>query len=130
MRDTGNTRNKRICRKVLLIGELSKQHNRKIDYYLCMPGGIKLYVFTRNYSNSCYEKCKSEIPIERLLTTRNENPAIMGLVKYVRHIKSYLIDYYDLPVYDTKGKGTRKKREWIQVQKKEKRWDDDNSTAA
>ena len=66
-----------------------KNGQRKLDYYLKMRDGREYYMFTRDHSASCYEICKSAIPV-------NKVTAIMGLVKYLNFMMPYFVEYYGL----------------------------------
>lgn len=75
-----------------------KAHNNKLDYYLRTPAGDELYLFTRKYSTTCYEMCKSGTPIHSILYGKKNNTAFMNLSKYLNFMMPYLVEYYDLAV--------------------------------
>jgi hypothetical protein len=50
-----------------------------LDYYLRTPSGEELYLFTREYSTTCYETCKSGAPINSILHGKKNNTAFMRL---------------------------------------------------
>jgi hypothetical protein len=75
---------------------LAKKGNNKLDYYLRTPDRNELYLFTRRYSTTCYEMCKSGVPINTVLHGRKNNTAFMNLSKYLNFMMPYFIEYYDL----------------------------------
>ncbi len=75
---------------------MARKANNKLDYYLWTPTGKKLYLFTREYSTTCYEMCKSGAPINSILFGRKNNIAFMNLSKYLKFMMPYFVDYYDL----------------------------------
>ena len=83
-----------IKNNIFMIGK--KNGQRKLDYYLKMRDGREYYMFTRDHSASCYEICKSAIPVNKVLQIRNRNTAIMGLVKYLNFMMPYFVEYYGL----------------------------------
>ena len=60
-------KNINLKHNILLVAKKSKKSGRKLDYYLRMPNGDEEYAFTRNYSNTCYDICKSGYPINKAL---------------------------------------------------------------
>lgn len=77
---------------------MARKGNNKLDYYLITPEGSELYLFTREYSTTCYEMCKSGVPINTVLYGRKNNTAFMNLSKYLNFMMPYFIEYYDLAV--------------------------------
>lgn len=77
---------------------LARMANNKLDYYLRTPKGDELYLFTRNYSTTCYEMCKSGVPINTVLYARKKNTAFMNLSKYLNFMMPYFEEYYELSV--------------------------------
>lgn len=76
----------------------AKKENNKLDYYLRTPIGEELYLFTRKYSTTCYETCKSGVPINTVLHGKKNNTAFMNLVNYLNFMMPYFVEYYDLEV--------------------------------
>lgn len=74
----------------------AKKGNDKLDYYLKTPAGEEYYLFTKGYSTTCYETCKSEAPINAILYGKKNNTAFMKLVKYLNFMMPYFVEYYDL----------------------------------
>lgn len=74
------------------------QNDKKLDYYMLLPNKKEEYMFTRHYSTICYETCKSGIPVNYMLHIRKRNPAVMNLVKYLKFMMPYFIDYFQLDV--------------------------------
>ncbi|MDY3121452.1 MAG: hypothetical protein SOW26_02820 [Suipraeoptans intestinalis] len=75
---------------------MARKANNKLDYYLRTSTGEELYLFTREYSTTCYEMCKSGAPINSVLFGRKNNTAFMNLSKYLNFMMPYFVDYYDL----------------------------------
>lgn len=75
---------------------IAKKKNRKLNYYLRTLAGEELYLFTRRYSKTCYDICKSGVPINTILHGRKNNTAFMNLSKYLNFMMPYFIEYYDL----------------------------------
>ena len=73
-----------------------KANDRKLDYYLRTPGGEEIYLFTKEYSTTCYETCKSGAPINTVLHGKKNNPAFMKLVKHLNFMMPYFVEYYEL----------------------------------
>lgn len=73
-----------------------KKENQKLHYYLRMKCGKQLYLFTRSFSPACYRMCKENPLINDILYRREKNTAIMNLVKYMKRMMPYFIDYYNL----------------------------------
>lgn len=82
-----------LHRNVCLVATKSCQY-RKLDYYLVLPNGQWFYGFTRDYSTTCYELCRSKISVDKVIRCKRNNKAIMNLVKYVKRMVPYLIQYY------------------------------------
>lgn len=90
-----------MARKVSLKNNnliMPKKANNKLDYYLKTQTGEELYLFTNNYSTTCYEMCKSGTPINVVLHGRKNNTAFMNVAKYLNFMMPYFVDYYDLSV--------------------------------
>ena len=87
-------KNKSISNKIKLVGV--KRNFRTIDFYITMPGGERLYAFTKNYSEKVYEICKKGIRINDLITRKSRDKGMMNLVKYTNYIMPYLYEYYEL----------------------------------
>ena len=77
---------------------VAKKAHNKLNYYLGTPAGDESYLFTREYSTTCYEICKSGAPIHSILYGRKNNMAFMNLSKYLNFMMPYLVEYYDLAV--------------------------------
>lgn len=77
---------------------IAKKAYNKLDYYLRTHAGDELYLFTREYSTTCYEMCKSGAPINSILYGRKNNKAFMNLSKYLNFMMPYFVEYYDLAV--------------------------------
>ena len=77
---------------------MAKKANNKLDYYLKTQAGEELYLFTKNYSTTCYEMCKSGTPINAVLHGRKNNTAFMNLAKYLNFMMPYFVEYYDLAI--------------------------------
>ena len=75
---------------------MAKKVNNKLNYYLRTSTGEEYYLFTREYSTTCYEMCKSGAPINSVLFGRKNNTAFMNLSKYLNFMMPYFVDYYDL----------------------------------
>ncbi len=77
---------------------VAKKSRNKLNYYLKTLGGEELYLFTREYSTTCYNLCKSGVPVQTVLLARKRNRALMNLSKYLRFMMPYLVEYYNLNV--------------------------------
>lgn len=77
---------------------IAKKAYNKLDYYLRTHAGDELYLFTREYSTTCYEMCKSGAPINSILYGRKNNKAFINLSKYLNFMMPYFVEYYDLAV--------------------------------
>lgn len=75
---------------------IARKANHKLDYYLRIPTREELYLFTREYSTTCYEMCKSGAPINTVLYGKKNNTAFMNLSKYLNFVMPYFVEYYDL----------------------------------
>ena len=71
--------------------------DKKIDYYVNIPGQEKIYAFTRKYSPNTYRISRAGIRVNELLTTRSKDSSVMRLVKFTRYILSYLVEEYQIP---------------------------------
>lgn len=81
-----------------VVARLKRLENgeRKLEYYLEAGKGKWLYLFTRNYSNTCYDACKSGERVAKLICGRKRNDAYMKLVKHLKRMMPYMMEYYDL----------------------------------
>lgn len=87
----------RIGNNINLIGIKNfKKRDKLIDYYLVLPDQTKLYAFSRTYTHSTYNMCKSGILVNELLGTRSRDTSIMRLVKYTNVMMPYLVEEYGL----------------------------------
>ncbi len=66
-----------------------------MDYYMLFPDNSENYMFTRSYSQSCYEICKAGVPINNILHIRCRNIAIMQLSKYLKVMMPYFAEYFN-----------------------------------
>ena len=73
-----------------------KGEKKKVDYYLITSGNRMIYAFTRNYTNSTYELCKSGIRANDLAAKKSKDVSIMRLVNYYKLMVPYLADEYEL----------------------------------
>ena len=86
---------------VLLTGVKSRKDcDRMIDYYIEQPGRERIYAFTRVYTRSTYEMCKSGIRINELMIKRSRDGGVMGLVDHLNIMLPYLREYYEIPARD------------------------------
>lgn len=84
----------------------------KLDYYLREKRGEELYLFTRKYSEDCYRICKSGASVNKVISIKSRNVAVMGLVKYLKIVMPYFITYYDKKtVSNEKNKGHSRNHE-------------------
>lgn len=88
----------RVKEKYRLTARLKRLEGgeRKLDYYLDIPEEGTMYLFTRNYSNTCYDACKSGIGVMNILYGRKRNVSYMNLVKCLKRMMPYLVEYYEL----------------------------------
>lgn len=86
---------KRVRNNIFVVARKSPR-DKKLDYFMQLPNKEENYLFTKNYSAKCYDVCKAGIPINKLLGTRENNPAVMCLVKYLNYMMPYFIEYYEL----------------------------------
>lgn len=77
---------------------IAKKANNKLDYYLRTQAGGEFYLFTKEYSTTCYEICKSGAPINTVLHGKKNNAAFMKLVSYLNFMMPYFVEYFDLEV--------------------------------
>lgn len=77
---------------------IAKKQARKLAFYVRSNSGEEFYLFTRKYSTTCYELCKSGVPINSILHGRRDNEAFMNLSKHLNHMMPYFVDYYELQV--------------------------------
>jgi hypothetical protein len=71
--------------------------DKKIDYYVNIPGQGRIYAFTRKYSPNTYRISRAGIRVNELLTTRSKDISVMRLVKYTRYMMEYLVEEYEIP---------------------------------
>ena len=90
----------RLANNVTIKGTKNfKGEKRLIDYYISIPGEQSpIYAFSKNYTNSTYELCKSWIAINKLICTRSRSEGVMNLVEYTRIFLPYLVEEYGLQV--------------------------------
>ena len=81
---------------IYLVARKSDNTKGKLDYYLRMQDGTERYAFTRKFSNTCYQNCKSGMPINKAIYGKKKDVAFMSLVKYLKHIMPYLTEYYEI----------------------------------
>ena len=62
---------------------IAKREHNKLDYYLRTHAGDELYLFTREYSATCYEMCKSGAPIHLILYRRKK----YGIHEFIKVLK-------------------------------------------
>lgn len=55
-----------------------------------------MYYIITNKANTCYQNCKSGMPINKAIYGKKKDVAFMTLVKYLKHIMPYLTEYYEL----------------------------------
>ena len=72
--------------------------DRMIDFYITSPGRDDIYAFSRKYSNSTYDICKSGVRVNEISTKRSRNRSVMGVVKYLNVVLPYLTECYGLEV--------------------------------
>ena len=77
---------------------VAKKKARQLDFYVRSHAGEEFYLFTRKYSTTCWETCKSGVPINTILHGRRDNQAFMNLSKHLNHMMPYFVDYYELEV--------------------------------
>lgn len=68
--------------------------DRKVNYYLIMPDGNRIYAFTRKFTQKTYEMCKGGIRVNDLLTRRSEDYSVMSLIKYLKFMMPYFKEEY------------------------------------
>lgn len=76
----------------------NRNYDRKMDYYLVDSKNHRMYAFTRSYTNSTYNLCKSGIRVNQLLSVKTDNKAIMNLKKYMKLMLPYFAEEYGLAV--------------------------------
>lgn len=86
----------KVKNNIFLVARKSKKDRKQLDYYLQMPTGKYEYAFTRRYSGTCYEICKSGIPLNTILCSKKKNTAFMEMVKYLKFMMPYFVEYYEL----------------------------------
>lgn len=72
---------------------------KRIDFYILIPKkqGL-LYAFSKAYSSSIYDLCKSPMRINKLICMKSRNEKIMNLVQYTQLLLPYLVEEYGIPV--------------------------------
>ncbi len=75
-----------------------KGEDKMIDFFITAPGKANIYAFSKKYTNTIYDICKSGIRVNEISTKRSRNRAVMGLVKYLNVMLPYLTEYYGLEV--------------------------------
>lgn len=69
-----------------------------IDYYIEIPNEDSIYAFSKRYTNTTYDMCKSGVRLNKLICTKTRNQAVMQLVNYTRFLLPYLTEEYKIPV--------------------------------
>ena len=88
-----------LKRDVLLIGErVEKDFDKRINYYILVPGYERIFAFQKKYYASAYRLCKNGIRINDLSVLRTRDRRVMKLVDYVNVMLPYFTEYYELPV--------------------------------
>ena len=84
-----------LYRKSVIVGRMNRtKEGRTIDYYVSIPKyNIFRYAFSNGYTDSAYDFCKGGVQMERLLTERTKNRAIMRLVDQAKRMIPYLLKY-------------------------------------
>lgn len=72
--------------------------DKKVDYYITIPGQGQVYAFTRTYSPNTYLMTRAGIRVNDLLTTRSKDISVMRLVKYTRYMMDYFVEEYGIPM--------------------------------
>ena len=85
----------RVHNNIFIIAKKSPKC-RKLDYYMQMPDKTEYYMFTRNYSTVFYEICKAGTPINKILSERTRNEAVMSLVNYLNLTMPYFAETFNL----------------------------------
>ena len=86
-----------LARNIKLVGVKNFKKGRKmVDYYLVTGNGDRLYAFSRAYTKSSYDLCKSGIVVTDLLSKRTRNVAVMNLINYLRFMMPCLCEEYEL----------------------------------
>ena len=88
----------------LIARKVEKDGIRKLNYYVQTSDHQTYYAFTRKYSDGCYGLCKSGIMIEKLVSKKTKNTAVMRMIQNVKRMWNYLIEYYELDVKTNKKK--------------------------
>lgn len=83
-----------LSEKVKIVGvQDSKKDAKKINYYIITEQKERLYAFTKRYTRTAYDLCKSGIRVNELLYYKSRHSDIMTLVSYTKRMMPYLIDY-------------------------------------
>ena len=86
-----------VARNIKLVGVKNFNNSRRmVDYYVITGSGDRLYAFSRLYTKSAYDLCKSGTSITDLLSKRTRNIAVMNLVNYLRFMMPCLCEEYAL----------------------------------
>lgn len=73
--------------------------DKLIDYYLVLPGEQeKIYAFSKIYTHTTYDLCKSGVRVNDLMIMKSRNSSVMRLVKYLKFMMPYFVEYYCIPV--------------------------------
>ena len=72
--------------------------DKMIDYYITIPGKADIYAFSKKYTHTTYDICKSGIRVNEISTKRSRNRSVMRLVNYLNVMLPYLTEYYGLEV--------------------------------
>ena len=84
-----------LCKKAAIVGKKNDSASGPmIDFYVSIPKiNFYSYAFSHKYSTSVYNMCKGGIQLERLLTERTANKAVMRIVKQAKRMIPYLLEY-------------------------------------
>lgn len=90
-----------MCKSVTLKNSnmvIARKNGRSLDYYIKGADKREYYLFTKDFAIRCYQKCKSGIPINNLLHDKNKDTAYMKMIKKLKFMLPYFMEYYDLEV--------------------------------
>ena len=76
----------------------AKKNGKQLDYYIMGLDRDEHYLFSRDFSVKCYQKCKSGMPINKLLHDKSKDTAYMKMIKRLNFMMPYFREYYDLEV--------------------------------
>lgn len=82
-----------VTKNIYLFAQRSPKFADKLDYYFLLQSGMRQYAFTRKFSTSCYDVLRTPVRMDAILYGRSRNPAFMKLVKYLKYITLYLMEY-------------------------------------